>query len=101
MSTRTFQYGRLLEDFEVGATYEHPWEVTLDAGTVGFFQASFQDAVPTFASARYARELGLRDRPMHSLLLLNFALSFSVHEYPLPSRNVVDFTCTRAIRPHS
>jgi 2-methylfumaryl-CoA hydratase len=64
----------------VGATYEHPWEVTLDAGTVGFFQASFQDAVPTFASARYARELGLRDRPMHSLMLLNFALSFSVHD---------------------
>src|SRR5271155_2048906 len=80
MATKDFQYGRLLEDFEVGATYEHPWEVTVDAGTVGVFQANFQDAVPTFASARYARELGLRDRPMHSLLLLNFALSFSVHD---------------------
>jgi 2-methylfumaryl-CoA hydratase len=77
---RGFQYGRLLEDFQVGATYEHPWEVTVDAGTVGIFQANFQDAVPTFASARYARELGLRDRPMHPLLLLNFALSFSVHD---------------------
>ncbi|MGO8997544.1 MAG: MaoC family dehydratase [Polyangiaceae bacterium] len=77
---KEFQYGRLLEDFQVGATYEHPWEVTVDAGTVGIFQACFQDAVPTFASARYARELGLRDRPMHSLLLLNFALSFSVHD---------------------
>ena len=29
---------------------------------------------------RYARELGLRDRPMHPLLLLNFGLSFSVHD---------------------
>jgi 2-methylfumaryl-CoA hydratase len=79
-SRREFQYGRLLEDFQVGATYEHPWEVTLDAGTVAAFQSNFQDAVPTFASARYARDLGLRDRPMHSLLLLNFALSFSVHD---------------------
>jgi 2-methylfumaryl-CoA hydratase len=77
---KSFQYGRLLEDFQVGATYEHPWEVTLDAGTVAVFQANFQDATPTFASARYARELGLRDRPMHPLLLLNFGLSFSVHD---------------------
>jgi 2-methylfumaryl-CoA hydratase len=74
------EYGRLLGDFEVGATYDHPWEVTVDAGTVGVFQACFQDAIPTYASARYARELGLRDRPMHPLLLLNFGLSFSVHD---------------------
>ncbi len=80
MSAKTFQYGRLLEDFEVGATYEHPWDVTVDAGTVAQFQANFQDACPTFASARYARELGLRDRPMHPTLLLNFGLSFSVHD---------------------
>lgn len=80
MTAKTFQYGRLLEDFAVGATYEHPWEVTVDAGTVGQFQANFQDACPTFASARYARELGLRDRPMHPTLLLNFGLSFSVHD---------------------
>src|SRR6185312_13396242 len=44
------------------------------------FQSNFQDATPTFASARYARELGLRDRPMHPLLLLNFGLSMSVHD---------------------
>jgi 2-methylfumaryl-CoA hydratase len=80
MRALSFQYGRLLEDFQVGATYDHPWEVTVDAGTVGIFQANFQDAIPTYASARYARDLGLRDRPMHPLLLLNFALSFSVHD---------------------
>jgi 2-methylfumaryl-CoA hydratase len=78
--TKSFQYGRLLGDFEVGATYEHPWEVTVDQGTVAVFQSNFQDATPTFASARYARELGLRDRPMHPLLLLNFGLSMSVHD---------------------
>ena len=77
---KSFQYGRMLEDFEVGATYAHPWDVTVDAGTVAFFQASFLDAIPTFASATYARALGFRDRPLHSLLLLNFGLSFSVHD---------------------
>jgi 2-methylfumaryl-CoA hydratase len=77
---KSFQYGRLLEDFEVGATYDHPWDVTVDAGTVALFQASFLDAIPTYASAAYARSLGFRDRPLHSLLLLNFGLSFSVHD---------------------
>jgi 2-methylfumaryl-CoA hydratase len=77
---KSFQYGRLLEDFEVGATYDHPWDVTVDAGTVALFQASFLDSIPTYASATYARSLGFRDRPLHSLLLLNFGLSFSVHD---------------------
>lgn len=80
MTTRRFQYGRLLEDFEVGATYDHPWEVTVDAGTTAVFQASFMDATPVYASAAYARELGFRDRPLHPLLLLNLGLSFSVHD---------------------
>jgi 2-methylfumaryl-CoA hydratase len=80
MTERTPKYGRLLEDFEVGAVYAHPWEVTVDAGTVALFQASFLDATPTYASARYAWDLGLRDRPMPPLLLLNLGLSFSVHD---------------------
>ena len=80
MTIKTFKYGRLLEDFEEGATYEHPWDVTIDGGTMALFQASFLDAVPVFASARYARELGFRDRPLHALLLLNLGLSFSVHD---------------------
>jgi 2-methylfumaryl-CoA hydratase len=73
-------YGRKLDDFEVGATYAHPWEVTLDAGMVALFSASFLDATPTFASAAYAKELGFRDRPIHPLMLLNLGLSFSVHD---------------------
>ena len=77
---KSFSYGRLLGDFEVGATYEHPWEVTVDAGMVALFQASFLDATPLYASAAYARELGFRDRPLHPVLLLNLGLSFSVHD---------------------
>jgi 2-methylfumaryl-CoA hydratase len=33
-----------------------------------------------FASARFARRLGFKDRPVHPLMLLNFGLSFSVHD---------------------
>lgn len=74
------RYGRLLSDFEVGQTYEHPWEVTVDDGTVALFQASFLDATPMFASRAFARGFGFEDRPLHPLLCLNLALSFSVHD---------------------
>lgn len=74
------RYGRLLSDFEPGATYEHPWEVTVDGGTVALFQASFLDATPIYSSAVLAKACGLADRPLHPLLCLNLGLSFSVHD---------------------
>jgi 2-methylfumaryl-CoA hydratase len=74
------RYGRLLDDFVPGDGYAHPWEVTVDEGMIALFAASFQDAVPTYASRAAARSLGLRDRPAHPLLLLNLGLSFSVHD---------------------
>jgi 2-methylfumaryl-CoA hydratase len=77
---KQFKYGRLLSDFEKGATYEHPWEVTVDGGMIALFQASFQDAIPMFASNVFARAHGFRERPLHPLLCLNLALSFSVHD---------------------
>ncbi|MBK8170169.1 MAG: MaoC family dehydratase [Sandaracinaceae bacterium] len=80
MKTLRPKYGRMLEDFEPGAVYAHPWDVTIDGGTVALFQASFMDAMPTFASRVYAEALGFRDRPIHSLLLLNLGLSFSVQD---------------------
>src|SRR3954454_16501502 len=80
MSAIEYRYGRLLADFEVGATYEHPWEVTVDGGTVALFQASFLDATPIYSSAVFAKSCGLNDRPLHPLLCLNLGLSFSVHD---------------------
>jgi len=77
---KQFKYGRLLSDFEKGATYEHPWDVTVDGGTVALFQSSFQDAIPMFASNTFARAHGFKERPLHPLLCLNLALSFSVHD---------------------
>jgi len=80
MTMRKPLYGRKLDDFEVGATYVHPWEVTVDGGTLALFQASFLDATPTYASDVFAKQLGLNGRPVHPLLLLNLGLSFSVHD---------------------
>jgi 2-methylfumaryl-CoA hydratase len=77
---RAPRYGRLLDDFVPGAVYDHPWEVTVDAGIVALFAASFQDATPTWASRLAAADLGFADRPLSPLLLLNLGLSFSVHD---------------------
>jgi 2-methylfumaryl-CoA hydratase len=80
VTPRQPKYGRLLSDFDVGRTYEHPWEVTVDAGMAALFAASFLDATPLYASRAYARTYLFEDRPLHPLLCLNLALSFSVHD---------------------
>ncbi len=74
------RYGRRLEAFAEGEVFEHPWEVTVDEGARGLVAASFLDATPTWASRRAARELGLADRPFSPAWLLQWAVSFSVHD---------------------
>ena len=74
------KYGRLLDDFQIGDVYHHPWEVTIDDGMLAMFAASFLDPNPLYSSSRFARELGFRDRVVPPLVLLNLALSFTVHD---------------------
>src|SRR5262245_60632918 len=74
------KYGRLLDDFQVGDVYHHPWEVTICDGILAMFAASFLDPNPLYSSNRFARELGFRDRVIHPLVMLNLALSFTVHD---------------------
>jgi 2-methylfumaryl-CoA hydratase len=74
------KYGRLLDDFTVGDVYHHPWEVTIDDGMLAMFAASFLDPNPLYSSRRFARDLGFRDRVVPPLVLLNLALSFTVHD---------------------
>ena len=74
------QYGRLLDDFNVGEIYPHLWEVTIDDGLLAMCAASFLDANPLYASRRFAREAGFRDRVVHPMILMNLALSSSVHD---------------------
>lgn len=70
----------MLDDFRVGDLYHHPWEVTIEDGMLAMFAASFLDPNPLYSSRRFARELGFRDRVVHPLVMLNLALSFSVHD---------------------
>ncbi|HKP86252.1 MAG TPA: MaoC family dehydratase [Blastocatellia bacterium] len=74
------RYGRLLDDFRVGEIYHHPWEVTIDEGMLAAFAASFLDMNPLYSSRRFARDLGFRDRVVHPMVLMNLALSFTVHD---------------------
>src|SRR6185436_206728 len=74
------RYGRLLDDFKIGEVYHHPWEVTIDDGMTALFAASFLDPNPLYASRRFARAAGFGDRLIHPLLLMNLALSSSVHD---------------------
>lgn len=74
------KYGRLLDDFQVGDVYHHPWEVTIDDGMLAMFAGSFLDPNPLYSSRRFARDLGFRDRVVHPLVMLNLALSFTVHD---------------------
>ncbi len=74
------RYGRLLSDFVVGQTYRHPFEVTVDAGMAALWSGSFLDATTIYSSRAEALRWGLSDRPLPPLLILNLALSFSVHD---------------------
>jgi len=74
------QYGRLLDDFIVGEVYPHLWEVTLDDGLMALCAASFLDANPLYSSRRFACAMGFRDRIAHPMVLMNLALSSSVHD---------------------
>lgn len=76
----TPQYGRLLDDFKTGDLYHHLWEVTLDEGLLALCAASFLDPNPLYASRRFAREAGFGDRVVHPMVLMNLALSSSVHD---------------------
>jgi 2-methylfumaryl-CoA hydratase len=80
MNVKEPKYGRLLDDFRIGDVYHHPWEVTIDDGMLAMFAASFLDPNPLYSSRRYARDMGFKDRVVHPLVLLNLALSFSVHD---------------------
>jgi len=47
---------------------------------MAMFAASFLDPNPLYSSRRFARDLGFRDRVIHPMMLMNLALSFTVHD---------------------
>ncbi len=55
------RYGRKLDDFIRGDVYDHPWELTVDGGSLALWQASFLDANPLYSSAPYGLSTMLGD----------------------------------------
>ena len=72
------QYGRYLEDFEPGQVFRHPRGVTVPAGTMRQFAATFHEANPLFLNEPYARAHGFEDIPASPQLVFNLALSLGV-----------------------
>ena len=68
------RHGRYLDDFVVGETFAHPWEVTVDDGMSGALRGFVPGRSPTYASRERAQALGFRDRPLSPLLLLNLGV---------------------------
>lgn len=71
-------YGKYLEDFVEGSTYEHPRGMTITAGLMQDFATTFLEANPLYLNREYARSLGHKDIPASPLLVFNLLLSLGV-----------------------
>lgn len=77
---RLVRYGKTLEQFALGSSYEHAWEVTLTEGLAARYESSFLDASMLYTSRPFALHMGLDDRPIHPLIVLNYGLSMTVSD---------------------
>lgn len=71
-------YGKYLEDFEVGAVFQHPRGMTLSSGFLHSFSTVFFEANPLYLNLEYAKSLGYAQLPANPLLVFNVILSLGV-----------------------
>lgn len=77
-SVRKNSYGRFLEDFEPGVTFEHPRGMTLNEGLIHDFATTYLEANPLYLNLEYAKSLGYPSIPASPLLVMNIILSLGV-----------------------
>jgi len=70
--------GNFFEDLEPGATIEHPTPRTVTAGDVALYIALTGDRRPLPSAQTVARALGLRDCPLHDLLVFHIVFGKTV-----------------------
>jgi 2-methylfumaryl-CoA hydratase len=70
--------GNFFEDLEPGATLEHPTPRTVTAGDVALYIALTGDRRPLPSAQTVARALGLRDCPLHDLLVFHIVFGKTV-----------------------
>lgn len=76
--TRYPEYGRVLEDLEVGEVFCHPRGLTIAKAFALDFATTFMECNPLYLNEGYARAHGYRDLVVSPLLVMNLALSLGV-----------------------
>jgi len=72
------QYGRVLEDFNVGEVFCHPRGITIYPAFAVEFATTFMEANPLYTNAEFAKAHGFKDLVVSPLLVMNAALSLGV-----------------------
>jgi len=76
--TKYPEYGRVLEDFEVGEVFCHPRGITITESFAIEFATTFMEANPLYLNQEYAKAHGFKDLVVSPLLVMNVALSLGV-----------------------
>ena len=71
-------YGRVLEDFEIGAVFVHPRGITVSEAFAIEFATTFMETNPLYLNREYAKEHGFKDLLVSPMMVLNLALSMGV-----------------------
>ena len=77
-AVRQPRYGRFLDEFEVGATFQHPRGPTISLGFAQEFASTFMQANPLYLNQPYAQAHGFETMLVSPLMVLNLALSLGV-----------------------
>ncbi len=72
------EYGRVLEDFEVGEVFCHPRGITITDAFAIDFATTFMEANPLYLNREYAKAHGFKDLVVSPLQVMNIALSLGV-----------------------
>jgi 2-methylfumaryl-CoA hydratase len=79
----TDRRGNFFEDFLPGQVFRHAVPRTLTDADAALYIALTGDRNPLYSSAEFARSLGLRDRPLHDLLVFHVVFAKSVADISL------------------
>jgi 2-methylfumaryl-CoA hydratase len=72
------RFGRFLEEFEPGVTFQHPRGLTIPAAFALEFAGTFMQANPLYLNREYALACGFADLLVSPMMVLNVALSLGV-----------------------
>ena len=95
-------YGRVLEDFEIGAVFVHPRGITVSEAFAIEFATTFMETNPLYLNREYAKEHGFKDLLVSPMMVLNLALSMGVQndsEKAIANLGYYNLKFTKAVYP--